>query len=53
MSSPSARFSGFIFGEHGPHPTYEKVLQMSDDELIDFVEEVELNDADVYWGVEY
>ena len=35
------------------HPTYEKVLDMSNDEFNDFVEEVELSDDDVYWGVEY
>lgn len=35
------------------HRTYEKVLDMSNDEFNDFVEEVELSDDDVYWGVEY
>jgi hypothetical protein len=31
----------------------EKVRYMDDDEFKDFLEEVELNDADVYWGATY
>jgi hypothetical protein len=33
--------------------TGEKVRHMNDDEFSDFIEEVELNDADVFWGAEY
>ena len=39
------------WGEHTP--TWEQAQQMSDDEFDDFIEEVELSDADVYWGAEY
>jgi hypothetical protein len=35
------------------HPTHEKVRQMDNDEFDHFIEEVELNDTDVYWGAEY
>ena len=33
--------------------TAEKVRYMDDDEFKDYLEEVELNDADVYWGATY
>jgi hypothetical protein len=33
--------------------TAEKVRYLNDDEFSDFIEEVELNDADVYWGATY
>ena len=39
------------WGEHTS--TAEKVRYMDDDEFDDYLEEVELNDADVYWGAEY
>ncbi len=39
------------WGEHTS--TAEKVRYMDDDEFKDYLEEVELNDADVYWGAEY
>jgi hypothetical protein len=32
------------------HPTHEKVRHMDDDEFDRFIDEVELKDADVYWG---
>ncbi len=35
------------------HPTYEKVRDMSEYEFDRVIEEVELNDADVYWGESY
>ena len=35
------------------HPTHEKIKHFSDDEFDDYLEEVEQNDADVYWGAEY
>jgi len=35
------------------HPNYEKVRDMNDDEFDCFIEKVELNDADVYWGSQY
>ena len=35
------------------HPTYEKVRDMSDYEFDRFIDEVEINDADVYWGASY
>ena len=35
------------------HPTHEKVRHFSDDEFDQFIENVELNDADVFWGAEY
>ena len=31
----------------------EKAWDMNDDEFDEFVEKVELNDANVYWGAEY
>lgn len=31
----------------------EKVRDMDDDEFNDYIKEVELNDADVYWGANY
>jgi len=34
-------------------PTYEKVREMNNDEFDRFIEKVELNDADVYWGAQY
>lgn len=38
----------------GEQPSiYEKVKQMSDDEFSRFIDEVEENDANVYWGAEY
>ena len=40
-----------FWGEHTS--TAEKVRYMDDDEFKDYLEEVELNDADVYWGAEY
>jgi hypothetical protein len=33
--------------------TAEKVKHFCDDEFDRFIDEVELNDADVYWGAEY
>ena len=33
--------------------TADMVRYMDDDEFKDYLEEVELNDADVYWGAEY
>jgi hypothetical protein len=35
------------------HPTYEKVRDMSDYEFDRFIDEVGINDADVYWGASY
>lgn len=35
------------------HPTYEKVRDMDDAEFDLFIDEVGINDADVYWGVSY
>ena len=35
------------------HPSHERVRYLDDDEFEDFLEEVELNDADVYWGATY
>ena len=35
------------------HPTHDQVRQFSDDEFDRFIDEVELNDADVYWGATY
>ena len=35
------------------HSTFEKVKYMSDYEFDDFIEKVELNDNDVYWGATY
>ena len=35
------------------HPINDKVRYMDNDEFDRFIEEVELNDADVYWGAEY
>ncbi len=36
------------------HPTHEKTRYMNDDEFGCYInEEIELKDADVYWGAEY
>lgn len=34
-------------------PTFEMVKQMSNDEFDHFIEEVEIDDANVYWGASY
>jgi hypothetical protein len=35
------------------HPTHEKARDMSDYEFDRFIDEVGINDADVYWGASY
>jgi hypothetical protein len=35
------------------HPLDEEIRYQNDNEFDRFIEEVELDDADVYWGVEY
>ena len=35
------------------HPTYEKARDMSDYEFDRYIDEVGINDADVYWGESY
>ena len=35
------------------HPTQEQVQQMNDDEFEKYIEKVEENDVDVYWGAQY